>query len=248
MDEIDLALLDDDDFVFEPTAWDLAMAIGIGPDPEADPARLDELADAMLVWAQGPELERLTDEAIERIWDAELEQLIRDGLVRLLDKDDWRAGAQAALDEFDRDGRDAEVSREVVRCIATYLGDGELPLFFCLCCIDEGVQNAHEDRRRQLALPVALVARGDAAISDAELRAALGAPAPIEQLGTEKRRRAVRVRLGRLGELGRESMPVLAAELRALAAEPLPACAADDDVWEHLCTWLLADVAKPELN
>jgi hypothetical protein len=43
-------------------------------------------------------------------------------------------------------------------------------------------------------------------------------------------------------------MPTLASELRALAAEPLPPRAEDDDVWEEVCTLLLAGLARPDLN
>jgi hypothetical protein len=41
----------DDGDTWDPTAWDLASAIGIGVDLEKHRAALDELADAMLVWA-----------------------------------------------------------------------------------------------------------------------------------------------------------------------------------------------------
>ena len=78
MDDADLELLLDD-FVFEPNAWDFAVDMRIGVDPETDPPALVELADAMLVWAQGPELERRTHEAVERIWDDELECMVRAG-------------------------------------------------------------------------------------------------------------------------------------------------------------------------
>ena len=95
------------------------------------------------------------------------------------------------------------------------------------------------------------MARRNAAVPEDELRAALAevtSRSPVERLGTAERRAAVRARLGRLGELGRESMPALAAELCALAAEPLPSRAEDDDVWEEVCTLLLAGVARPDLN
>ena len=81
MSEPDFELLDD--FVFEPTPWDLAFSIGIGVDPETDRAALDELADAMLMWAPEPTLERLTEPALDALWDDELAGWIRDGLVRL---------------------------------------------------------------------------------------------------------------------------------------------------------------------
>ena len=84
MSEHDLDLLDDsfDDFVFEPNGWDMATDMSIRVDPETDREPLPELADAMLVWADEPVLERLTDEAIGRIWDDELQGMIHDGLQR----------------------------------------------------------------------------------------------------------------------------------------------------------------------
>jgi hypothetical protein len=251
MSESELDLLDD--YLFEPTAWDLAMAIWIGIDEDDDRAALDELADAMLVWAEGPELERLTDEALDRLWIDELEQWIREGLVRVAaDKDkDWERAAAAALVEFDRAPRQAEVSREVVRHLAMQLGGTDHPVFFCLDCLAESMSDAEPRGRRELAARAAILARRNAAVPEVEIREALaGAPAcsPSERLGTVERRLAVRSRLGRLGELGRDSMPTLAAELRAIAGEPLPERAVDDDVWEVTCAALLTDVARPELN
>jgi len=75
-----------------------------------------------------------------------------------------------------------------------------------------------------------------------------GSQSPVERLATEERRTAVRLRLGRVGRLGRDSIPALATELRALAVEPLPERALDDDVWGAVCTALLAEVARPDLN
>jgi hypothetical protein len=87
-------LLDvDDDFTFEPTAWDLAMTIGLTVDPEADRAALDELADATLVWASDEVLEPLTDTAVLRLWDGELESMVREGLEHLASLPDWSAAA-----------------------------------------------------------------------------------------------------------------------------------------------------------
>jgi hypothetical protein len=249
MSEPELDLLDD--FVFEPTAWDLAMAIGIGVDTDDDRSALDELADAMLVWVEGPELERLTDEALGRLWVDELEQWIREGLVRVAADEGWEAAAAAALTEFDRAPRQAEVSREVVRHLAMQLGGADHPVFFCLDCIDQSMSDAEPGGRRELAARVAILARRNAAVPEAEIREALSGVSvcsPTKRLGTVGRRQAVRARLGRLGELGRHSMPTLAAELRAIAGEPLPERAADDDVWEVTCAGLLTDVARPELN
>jgi hypothetical protein len=250
MDDTELELFLDD-YVFEPNAWDFAVAIGIGIDPETDRPALHELADAMLVWAEGPDLERLTDAAVRRVWDAELEGMVRDGLVRLSGEDDWEQGAAAALAEFDRDPPRSEVAREVVRYLAMQLGSADHPVVFCLCCIEEELTRAGPSDRRAHAVRVAVVARRDADVPAGEIQQALAGAArcpPAERLGTVERRAAIRTRLGRLGELATESMPELAVELKALAAEPLPERAADDDVWQEACLHLLAEVGRPELN
>ena len=240
-----------DDFAFEPSAWDLATCVGVGIDPDTDPPALDELADAMLVWAGGPLLERLTDEAVGRIWDAELEGMVREGLVRLCGLDGWEQGAVAALAEFDRDPPRSEVAREVVRHLAMQLGSEDHPVFFCLCCIEDALVRADPAERRAWAVRVAIVATRDAAVPSTEVEAALAGAArcqPAVLLGTVERRAAIRARLGRLGAFATESMTALAVELKALAAEPLPETPEADDVWQEACAHLLAEVARPELN
>ncbi|HEV7640699.1 MAG TPA: hypothetical protein VGO39_07535 [Gaiellaceae bacterium] len=249
MDSADHDLLLDD-VVFEPNGWDFAVSIGIGIDPETDPPALDELADAMLVWAEGDQLERLTDEALERVWDAELEGLVREGIVRLSGCDGWEQGAAEVLAAFDRDPAGSEVAREVVRNLALQFGSADHPLF-CLCCVEEQLVRAEPAERRGHAVRVAIVATRNAAVPAAETRAALADAArwpPAARLGTLERRAAIRARLGRLGGLATESMPELAVELKALAAEPLPERPEDDDVWEEACVHVLAEVGRPELN
>jgi hypothetical protein len=253
MDDTDLELLLDDldDYVFEPNAWDFAVSMGIGLDPEKDPPALDELADAMLVWAQGPALERLTDDAVERLWDAELEGMVRDGIVQLSGQDGWEQGGAAMLEEFDRDPPRSEVAREVVRYLAMQVGGADHPVFFCPCCIEEMLVRADPAERRGHAVRVAILATRNAGVPVAEVQEALAGAArssPVERLGTAERRAAIRTRLGRLGELATESMPDLAVELKALASEPLPDSAEDDDVWQEACARLLADVGRPDLN
>jgi hypothetical protein len=243
---------DDADFVFEPTSWDLAMSIGLVVDEERERAALDELSDAMLVWAEGPEVDRLTDEAVERIWSAELEESIRDGLLGLAAGEaEWRAAATAALIEFDRCPRRSEVARAVVQRLAMDVSQRDHPPLFCVCCLDLEVAAAPREERRALALRIAIVARRDAGVSDAELRSALAGAVSrsvVEGVGSAERRAAVRRRLGRIGRLGAQSVEALATELQAIAREPLPRTAGEDDVWNAVCEELLADIALPELN
>jgi hypothetical protein len=241
-----------DDFVFEPTAWDLAMAIGLAPDPDEDRAPYDELADAMLAWADGPEVDALTAAVVDVVWSPDLQTGIADGLLRVAELgDEWTAAAESALATFEPDPQGSPVTAAVLQQLAMQLGYDDVPPLFCLCCIDEAVRAAPSREKRAAALRCAPVARRDAAVPDAELAAALTAEAlgsSIERLGAAGRRRAVRARLGRLGRLGRASIPALAEQLRAIAAERLPDTARDDDVWLAVGTALLADRARPELN
>ncbi len=242
-------LVDDDDFVFEPTTWDLAFRIGVRLDAKADRAALAELADAMLVWMpDGPELERLTSAAMDTVWTDEIRVDVREGLVELTDEDEWRAAAESALLELDRNPRAADIAREVTRSLAMELGQEDSPVFFCVLCLDLAVEAAPRPERRALALEAAVLARRDAAVPRNRVAAALRTPHPVEHLATHERRLAIRRRLGRIGSLGRTSLPSLAPELRALADEPLPATAGEDDVWAVVVAALLEEVAQPALN
>jgi hypothetical protein len=244
--------VDEEGFAFEPTPDDLAMAIGLRPDPDTDREPLDELADAMLVWAEGPSVDRLASTAVEAIWSVDLETAIADGLRRVAgDGEEWRAAAAQALVELMREPKRSAIGRAVVERLAMDLGYLDLPAFFCLCCIDESLRMSATAAKRALALQCAPVAKRAAAVGDAELARAMSAAglgSAIDELGRAARRRAVRARLGRLGTLGRDSVPALACELRTIAAEPLPERPHDDDVWVAVGTALLARRARPELN
>lgn len=236
---------------FEPTEWDLAMSIGLRVDVESDREALDELADAMLVWAADSTLDPLTDEAMIRLWDDELEADIRTGLNRVGAIDaEWSAAASRAITDLDATRGRSQIAREVVRHLAMQLGNADQPLFACLCCIDDVLDTLEPGARRERARRAAILARRNAAVPADELRAAAGqagATDPVLLLGTRERREAVRRRLARLGRLGSTSMPALSAELTEIGAEALPE-PAEDDVWRELCSWMLVDAARPDLN
>jgi len=239
---------DEEDWQFVPEPWDIAMTFGVGGDPEADRAALDELADAMLMWARGPELEELTTRSIAAVWSEELEGQIRSGLRAAAELgDDWRPSVEAATAAFEQDPKGSPVTRAAVQRLAWDLGSQDASPFFCLCCIDERVAHASPGCRRARAREAAILAVRDVAVSAGEVAAAVAATAP-GRLATDERRRAVRRRLGRLARHGRRSLPALACELERIASEPLPADPALDDVWEVVAHALLGDHAKPELN
>jgi hypothetical protein len=253
LDDSDLDDDDDDvdlgDDAFAPDSWDVAMAIGLEAGSEDRPA-LDELVDAMLMWAHGSESDEVTARAVAALWSRELETLIAEGLTQVASLGrEWTPAADAAAAEFARDPLGAAVTKAVVQQLAWGLGQGDGPLLFCLCCIEEGLafQPVAAEERRRRAVAAAVLAVRNVEASEAEVAEALAASAP-GRLATDDRRRAIRARLGRLGRLGRTSLPVLAAELERIAAEPLPADPATDDVWEVVAHALLAEHAKPELN
>jgi len=131
------------------------------------------------------------------------------------------------------------------------LGSADHFFLFFLDCLDCAVSDTPPQERRALAVRAAILGARDAAVPDDELRAALAdtlLDSPTVRLATVARREAVRARLGRIGRLGAKSMPLLAAELRKVAAEPLPECAADDDVWQVACAHLLEQGARPAMN
>lgn len=239
----------DDDFVFEPSEWDIAFEMRLALEPGDDLPALREVADALLVWADEGQVDELAARAVGAIWSDELEAAIRDGLARVSAfGDEWPAAVERATEAFERDPRGSAVTIAVVEHVAMQLGSRDTPHpLFCLCCIDEFVASAPPPERRELALEVATLACRDANVPGEEIGAALAACTP-GALATDERRRAVRARLGRLAELGRTSIPALAAELEAIAREPLPDVPAADDVWEVVVRTLLADVARPELN
>ena len=66
----------------------------------------------------GPELERLTTEAMDLRWTDELAAVVRRRLEALTGEADWRDAADAARRDLERYGRNAELAREMIRHIA----------------------------------------------------------------------------------------------------------------------------------
>jgi hypothetical protein len=241
----------DDDFPV--TAWDLASAMNLEPDP-ADREALAELADAMLVWADDATVLPLTDAAVGRLWTVELSDCISDVLREVAaesKEEDWRTAAQQAIHELERVGRRSEIARAVVERFAQEFGHEGVPWTFCIDCLEGEAANSPPEARRAVALRSAVVCgQGDDDLTR-ELRRELGRSSPttaLERLGTPARRAAARGRLGRIASLGAQSVPTLAGELARIAAEPLPEHAADDEVWCAVCEEVLASSIRADLN
>ena len=227
----------------------LASAIALSTEPGDRPA-LDELGDAMLIWASDDVVDRLMPAALDAVWDAELEQDIRKGLDRVGARSDWGGSVEAARADLDARGRDSAIARAIVQDIAREIGREGVSTFFCACCLEESIEHAAPEERRRIACRVAEVGARDVGIGADELRAALGTLSTAglaRALATEERRTGLRARLARIARLGASSSPELARELEALLREPPPVDPADDPLWAALCASLVRHL-HPDLN
>lgn len=215
----------DDDFVFIPSAWDVAVELRIRAVPETDREPLAELIDALLVSFEGRQIDRIATEAVTALWSDDLQRMIREGLEELANRDGWEDTVTCALAELDRHPTNAEVSREVICHMAMHLGHDDLPHpLFCLHCLEEEIAAAPPEHRARIALRTA----------------AICASATNETPGS---REEARRRLGRIGGYARGVLPALSVELCAIGAVPTPTLARDDDVWCAIRSTLLAEAA-----
>jgi hypothetical protein len=215
------------------------------------PRDLDELADAVLAWTDEPELEAVVSRAVAQVLGPELEQDLRESLEELAEAAPaCRRSAQSALSDLGlRRDRSDIVCAFVLQC-ATQQAHDDLPLMFCLCCVEEGLAHGGDF---DSALTVARVAVRDVDIPEDELAAALHRCMPDPRrlpplLATDARRAAMRGRIGRIAALGRRSLPILSGLLCEAVSQSELAGSADDKLWAALCRELARDIASPELN
>jgi len=213
---------------------------------------LEELGDALLVWACGETLDEITRRAISLVWTRGLERDVRDCVVELENDPRYADITARALYELDTDHGDSKLAREFIRQVALQYAHHDLP-FFCLCCIDEGVKNREGPARRLAALEAVAVAAADAKVDESEVRDALRRagmrPGSLPLLlATDERRAAVRSRLERLARLGVSSVPDLSRELRKILSEPMPRDPGSDAVWGAACGYIAERALSPALN
>jgi Arc/MetJ-type ribon-helix-helix transcriptional regulator len=216
----------------------LAVGIGLEHGPEDRCPEVDELGDALLVFADAETIQRLTPAAVDTLWNAELEGMIRDGLTALTARGGWEVGPEAVVRELDERGKESAIGHAVVQQLAQGVAREGVDPFFCLDCLEEVVARAEPAERRQRACEAAALGARDVAIDLDELREAMRAPSGAylaRKLATDERREAVRARLRSIVRLGEASMPELVRELRLLLDEPMPEDAADDVLWVALC-------------
>jgi len=205
---------------------------------ESDRELLAPLVDATLVWADGEVLKRIAEPIVFALWRDGLRRDIESSLERI-ETCDRRLARRLAAARADLAAGppDSRLARAVVEQAAVELAFDEQSPVCCVLCVHDGLLGAAPEDRTRLARTVARIAVRAAAISADEVRGAVSAAAfdggdAALALATDERRLAVRAWLGRLAELGVDSVRPLALELRVLADEPLPP-AADDEVWRE---------------
>lgn len=209
-------------------AQDLALAVHARWVFDVPPTELEELVDAVLAWAEEPQLEEILDRAVERCWGSAFEDDLRESLNELSAQvPPCRHRVRSALLELDARHGASELARAfMLQCATQYAHDG-LPFMFCLCCIEERLTVVDPAERRGVALEAARVAARDVEIDEEEIAVAVRAcalnPGGVpEMLATDVRREA----------------------LRQSAASP----PADDPVWGAVCLDLARGYAAPERN
>jgi len=233
------------------TARDLATCVGLEWS-DADVESLAPLVDAAFVWAEDEQLARIAAPIVESMWQNELREDIERALETSAARSPHvRKRLRAARKDLAAGPRRSRLARAFLEQAAFELAFAEQEPVHCILCVEELLRANPPSERRALVLRLARCASRAAAVPQAELRAAVAGAAlgkgPEDSaavVATDARRRAVRQWLLRLADLGSRSVPTVAAELRVLAADPLPP--ADQDlVWRETVAGLVAQLVEP---
>jgi hypothetical protein len=234
----------------------------------AGPA-IEPLLGALIGEAPQAALEQAADEAVEALWDADLEQEIRTEL------EDFRGRAveenarlvptiDTTLAELRAPARQNHVAHALVWRAATKLVRRASRNHERVAELERALERAPQAKRRRLTLPIAAAASLAADVGDDEAATAITAYAfsvsagrrPSRKqhdrataqlartLATDERRRDVRASLAELAELSAEEYPLASRALRGLLAEPVP----DDPVKDELWVSLVVGLAQEQLE
>lgn len=228
----------------------------------AGPA-IEPLLNALNGEAPQAALQQTADEAVEALWDADLEQEVRAEL------EDFRGRAveenarlvptiDTALAQMGAPARQNHVARALVWRAATRLLRRASRNHDRMAELERALEHAPQARRRRLTLPIAAAASLAADVGDEEAAKAVAAYAfsvfagrrpsrkqreratarLASSLATDERRRTVRASLAELAELSAEEFPLASLALRELLAEPVPDDPVKDELWVNLVVGL----------
>ena len=224
----------------------------------AGPA-IEPLLDALIGAAPDAALRQAAEDAVEALWDADLEREVRAEL------EDFREHAvqentrlvatiDSALAELRAPARQNHVAHALVWRAATKLIRRANRNHEQMAELERTLEHAPQTRRGGLTLPIVATASLAADIGDEEAAKAVAAYAfsvtagrrrsrkqrdqaaarLARSLATDERRRAARASLTELAELSTEEFPLASLTLRELLAEPVPDDPASDELWVNL--------------
>lgn len=237
----------------------------------AGPA-IEPLLEALIGEAPQAALQQTADEAVEALWDADLEQEIR------AEFEDFRGRAveenarlvptiDTALAELGAPARRNRIAHALLWRAATKLMRRANRNHERVAELERALEHAPQARRRHLTLPIAAAAILAADIGDEESAKAVAAyafsasagPRPSRKqhdrataelartLATDERRRAVRASLAELAELAADEFPLASLALRELVAEPVPGDPVKDELWANLVVGLAQEQLEDAL-
>jgi len=228
----------------------------------AGPA-IEPLLNALIGAAPQGALRQAAVEAVEALWDADLEQAVRAELEGFR----WHAVEENArlvptidstLAELGGPARQNHVAHALIWRAATKLVRRARRNHERMAELERALEHTPRARRRRLTLPIAAAASLAADVGDEEAAKAVAAYAfsvsasrrpsrkqrdratarLASSLATNERRRAVRASLAELAELSAEEFPLASLALQELLAEPVPDDPAKDELWVNLLVGL----------
>jgi len=242
---------------------ELLDELEIGLELNSAAPAIEPLLKALIGEETQTALRQAADEAVEALWDTELEREVRTEL------EDFREHAlqedprlvptiDGALAELRAPARQNHVAHSLVWRAAIKFMRRANRDHERMAELERALERAPQTRRRHLTLPIAATASLAADIGDEEAAKAVAAYALstaasrrpsrkqrgratthlARSLATDERRRAVRAALGELAELSAEEFPLASLALRELLAEPVPDDPAKDELWVNLVVGL----------
>jgi hypothetical protein len=251
---------------------ELLDELQIGLELNAAGPAIEPLLDALIGSAPQARLHHAAVEAVEALWNADLEHEIRREL------EDVRLHAvqenarlvptiDSALAQLGQPPRKNHVAHAFVWRAAAKLLRRASRNHERMAELERKLERAPQARHRRLTLPIAAAASLAADIGDEEAAKAVAAYAfgvsangrpsrrqrdratarLAKTLATDERRRTVRASLAELAELSGEEFPLASLALRELLAEPVPDDAVEDELWVNLVVGLAEEQLEDAL-
>lgn len=249
---------------------ELLDALEIGLELNSAGPMVAPLVQALIDAAPEATLREAADEAVEALWDADLEQDVRTELeafrhTAIRQRSPLLATVDDTLAELSQPAGGNHVAHALVWRAALKLLRRANRNHQLVARLEVALEHeTRADRRRRLTLPIAAAASLAADIGDEEAARAIAtyafsisgrgrrsrehATAQLAgSLGTDARRRAMRASLSELAELSAEDFPLASAALRELLAEPVPDDPARDELWVNLVVGMASEQLEDAL-